>query len=194
MKIEKLEYESFLKWLHDFFNDSKNANLLIRGYFGQDKLTTVLQYINYNNNIKSGTFVVRDIGEVPRLFGPSFKSGKFHKVNMTDKYDLVGASVDFKKWDRDYDLPYGYGEDFCIFYPVEGLLFDEKSTQKFIKKFSNSRAKKNIILTTNDYSKRAEKLYPFVDKVINLDTSEFNKEKYETLKNNFKSDNKELPY
>lgn len=194
MEIEKLEYEPFVKYLDAFFSKSKDVNLLVRGYFSQDKLTTILQYINYNTSLKSGTFEVGNIGEVPRLFGPSFKSNKFHKVNMTDKYNLVGADVDFKKWNRDYEIPYCYEKDFCIFYPVENLLFDERNTQKFLKKVSNSKAKKNIIITTNDYSKRPEKLYPFVDKVVVLDTSEYNKETYQTIKNNLLKENRNLPY
>lgn len=51
-----------------------------------------------------------------------------------------------------------------------------------------------LVITTNDYSRKAEKLYPYVSDVLILDTNDEHKETYDTLKRNIESEGKEMPY
>ncbi|WP_270332986.1 hypothetical protein [Ligilactobacillus acidipiscis] len=192
--METLKYEDFVRYLDRFFKSEDINTLLVRGYFYHDKLTTVLQYINYNKDLTSGIFVVGALSEVPRLFGPSFKSGKFHSVHQGETYKIAGANCEFLKEDINVDMAYGHSTDFCIFYPVESILFDNNKTNRFVQQLKNSNAKKNIIITSNDYSTRAEQLYSEVDETVVLDMSSIHEEEFETIKSNFKREGRELPY
>ena len=61
----------------------------------------------------------------------------------------------------------------------------------------NAKAKKNILITTNDFNNTAEKLYPYIDATLILDTTRVNEEHektYKVIQSNLQADNKVLPY
>ncbi len=62
---------------------------------------------------------------------------------------------------------------------------------------ANSKARKNILITTNDFNNDPEKIYDIVNAVLILDTTavnEENKQIYATIKANLADDGKEEPY
>ena len=59
------------------------------------------------------------------------------------------------------------------------------------------KARKNILITTNDFNNDPEKIYDIVNAVLILDTTavnEKNKQTYDTIKANLAADGKEEPY
>lgn len=189
-----LKEKEFVEKLTDLLSDNRDRRILVRGYFNQDKLTAVLRSLNKSVKTSIGKFVVSSIGEVPSLFKGSFSSGKFHKVNQSDTYEVVGLKLSFEKRNKIKNHNYSYNEDFVVFFPVESLLYIEKDTDIFISQLKNQNTAKVIAVTTNDYSRKAEKLYPYVSDVLILDTSDENIDTYEILKGNMKSEGKEMPY
>ena len=62
---------------------------------------------------------------------------------------------------------------------------------------NNSKAKKNILITTNDFNDIPEKLYPYIDEVLILDTTDLNKkhqQTYKVIQDNLNTEHKTLPY
>jgi energy-coupling factor transporter ATP-binding protein EcfA2 len=56
---------------------------------------------------------------------------------------------------------------------VESAL-DAPDFSKFCDTLKNTKTKKNIVVTTNDFRDAPEKLYPYVDRVLILDTTQVN--------------------
>ncbi|MCL5458077.1 hypothetical protein M3M33_05240 [Loigolactobacillus coryniformis] len=197
MNLNKLEPDNFIEYLNSFIN-SDSKNLLVRGYFNQDKLTAVLHLINDNENIQKVVFATGNISEVPRLFNRSFKRGyELKNIRLNTAYTLLKSKIEFIKWERMNEWSVQTNIDLGVFYPVEGVLFSEKDTDKFLTHLSYSKARHNILLTTNDYSKRAEKLYPYVDESVILDTSQLDEQhesEMKTLTRNITEHDGEMPY
>lgn len=83
-----------------------------------------------------------------------------------------------------------------VFHPVESAL-DNKDFLKFYATLKNSKAKKNILITTNDFNSAPEKLYPYVDEILILDTTDVNEEHrqtYKVIQDNLNADHQILPY
>ena len=101
------------------------------------------------------------------------------------------------KWEQNTEFPYGQFDDFALFYPVESVLFNAKDIAKFVKAVKGSKAKKNILITTNNFTKKAEELYGIVDDCRILDTVDLNekhKKIFNTIEQNIKVEHNELPY
>lgn len=197
MEIKKLEARPFFEAVLDFLESDKRT-LLVRGLFNQDKLTVILQAMREAPNIKNGVFVTGYISEVPRLFNDSLISrDKFKNPRLKTNYKIANTTIHFEKQEQSVEYNFAFNTDLAVFYPVESALFDEKRTNKVISKLEHSKATKNILITTNDYSNRAEKLYPFVDEVLILDTSSIDKkhtEKAKIIESNLKTEGREMPY
>lgn len=190
--MKRFSRNDFVDGLSNMIEDNVSLTVLIRGYFHEEKLSGVLAAIESIDKLKDGLFVVSSIGEVPRLFEKSFKR-KFSKVKQNQTYNFANSKNRFIRRTNSSDK-FGYDEDFIVFYPVESLLFKEKDTESFISQLKNSPVPIKIIITTNDYSERAEKLYPFVDEVVILDVNDLHAETYSTLENNLKRKGRVLPY
>ncbi|GAW63398.1 hypothetical protein FC65_GL000648 [Ligilactobacillus acidipiscis DSM 15836] len=194
MKEEKLEPREFIQELMNILNTDNDKNVLVRGYFNQDKLTATLNAIEASN-LNKCVFVTGNVSEVPRLFNGSLKIG-FKKVKLNQNYKIGSLNLEFIKRNQFIEENFAFDKDISIFFPVEGILFDDDETKKFITKLKHSKAKKNILVTTNDYSDKAKKLYSQVDRVLILDTSKLNSKNIETMKTLTKNLKKQggLPY
>lgn len=93
-------------------------------------------------------------------------------------------------------MPFGYDANAVVYYPVQSVLYDNSSRdfQNFKKKLSNSQSHKNILITSNDYTKKLENGYPLVDRVLILDTAEFHEQEYHNIVENNKADGERMPY
>ncbi|GEP19693.1 hypothetical protein [Pediococcus argentinicus] len=195
-KVNEKEIENCIKK----FIHSDDKNLLIRGYFDIDKLVAVLSSVYNEEEVNQLLLVLGDtsVKDVPRLFNPAFIQPKFKNVKLdTKKYRFPNAEGVFTKWRSHINGVFGAGKDLAIFYPVEGVLFNSNDTDKFKSTLKNSRAKKSILITTNDFSNLTKKLYDSVDEVIIFDSSnanENNKELLKVIHRNFEFDKRELPY
>lgn len=196
-KIYKLEPQSFISKLDEILNDKGINSALIRGYFQNETLGLSLSVLSDNASINKGTVVIGNT-TVPReqeLIEESLKT-KMPKINLSDSFNIGNLVVNFKRWQRIGDFPFGFNDSFNLFHPIESVL-DDKYFNKFLKIFHNSRAEKKLLITTNDYTNAPKKLYDFVDVVLILDTTNYDKNHKQQIKylvDNLKSDGKDLPY
>lgn len=196
-KVQKLKPQEFVSGFEKLLLDKNTRNILVRGYFDNDKLLLVFACLYEMTGFDDGTVVIGNtMISHEREFLQRGIRKSIPKLNLSDTFSINGLTVNFTQWKRNRDFQFGFDKDFAIFHPVESAL-DDKYFPKFCSVLRNARAKKNILITTNDFSESPEKLYPYVDDILILDTTEVNDEHskiYKVIQDNLKADHKPLPY
>lgn len=200
MIIKKVELHDFDTELQRFM-DSDDKFLMVRGYFNSDKINAVLGGLErINRRHHSCNRVTMMITRLRYLTDPvkeHFKNDAIY--NFKDRFTHEGISYKFDTYLQNFDMPFGYDANAVVYYPVQTVLYDNNlgGFNNFKNKLSNSQSHKNILITSNDYTKQFEKGYSLVDRVLILDTTELNpnnKEKYHNIVENNKADGEEMPY
>lgn len=200
MIIEKVKLHDFDAKLHNFM-DSDDRSLMVRGYFNSDKISAVLGGLErINRKYHSCSRITMMITSLKYMTDPVKEHfGSDAIYTLKDEFTHNGISYKFDKYLQNFDMPFGYDANAVVYYPVQTVLYDNnlRDFNNFKKKLSNSQSRKNILITSNDYTKQFEKGYSLVDRVLILDTTELNpsnKEKYHNIVENNKADGEEMPY
>ena len=196
--IEKLDIEKSDSKLTELLLDQDTNNILIRGFFDEDKVALTFFTIGKLSEYNNGTVVIGNTTVTnEREFLEKGLYEPIPHINLQDTFRIGDLSVRFTKWNKHKDSPFNWNDDFAIFHPVQSVLYSDKNCNDFKKVLSNSKAKKNILLTTNDFCTHPEKLYDEVDAVLILDTTmldDKHKEKFNIIKKNLTDQGKKLPY
>lgn len=196
--IEKLDIEKSDSKLTELLLDQDTNNILIRGFFDEDKVALTFFTIGKLSEYNNGTVVIGNtIVTNEREFLEKGLCEPIPHINLQDTFRIGDLSVRFTKWNKHKNSPFNWNDDFAIFHPVQSVLYSDKNCNDFKKVLSNSKAKKNILLTTNDFCTHPEKLYDEVDAVLILDTTmldDKHKEEFNNIKRNLIDQGKELPY
>lgn len=196
--IEKLDIEKSDSKLTELLLDQDTNNILIRGFFDEDKVALTFFTIGKLSEYNNGTVVIGNTTVTnEREFLEKGLCEPIPHINLQDTFRIGDLSVRFTKWNKHKDSPFNWNDDFAIFHPVQSVLYSDKNCNDFKKMLSNSKAKKNILLTTNDFCTHPEKLYDEVDAVLILDTTmldDKHKEKFNIIKKNLTNQGKKLPY
>ncbi|WP_223657311.1 hypothetical protein [Ligilactobacillus salivarius] len=196
--IEKLDIEKSDSKLTELLLDQDTNNILIRGFFDEDKVALTFFTIGKLSEYNNGTVVIGNTTVTnEREFLEKGLCEPIPHINLQDTFRIGDLSVRFTKWNKHKDSPFNWNDDFAIFHPVQSVLYSDKNCNDFKKVLSNSKAKKNILLTTNDSCTHPEKLYDEVDAVLILDTTmldDKHKEKFNIIKKNLTDQGKKLPY
>ncbi|MFT8728626.1 MAG: hypothetical protein ABF755_01005 [Oenococcus oeni] len=198
MKIDIYKPKDFVSKLNDFLESDVEKNILIRGYFDDDKLYATMYALQQSHEYVNGNVVLGSINlpSANELFQRAITSN-FPKFDLQRKIHTMGLNLSFSKYDREIDMPFGFEDSFTLFFPVESVFFSKRDFSKLKHKIESSKADKNIFITTNDFSQRAEMLYPFVDEVLVLDTTDLDDKHlstFETIKNNIALEGETIPY
>lgn len=196
--IEKLDIEKSDSKLTELLLDQDTNNILIRGFFDEDKVALTFFTIGKLSEYNNGTVVIGNTTVTnEREFLEKGLCEPIPHINLQDTFRIGDLSVRFTKWNKHKDSPFNWNDDFAIFHPVQSVFYSDKNCNDFKKVLSNSKAKKNILLTTNDFCTHPEKLYDEVDAVLILDTTmldDKHKEKFNIIKKNLTDQGKKLPY
>ncbi|MER1299806.1 hypothetical protein [Ligilactobacillus salivarius] len=196
--IEKLDIEKSDSKLTELLLDQDTNNILIRGFFDEDKVALTFFTIGKLSEYNNGTVVIGNTTVTnEREFLEKGLCEPIPHINLQDTFRIGDLSVRFTKWNKHKDSPFNWNDDFAIFHPVQSVLYSDKNCNDFKKVLSNSKAKKNILLTTNDFCTHPKKLYDEVDAVLILDTTmldDKHKEKFNIIKKNLTDQGKKLPY
>ncbi|WP_223688844.1 hypothetical protein [Ligilactobacillus salivarius] len=196
--IEKLDIEKSDSKLTELLLDQDTNNILIRGFFDEDKVALTFFTIGKLSEYNNGTVVIGNTTVTnEREFLEKGLCEPIPHINLQDTFRIEDLSVRFTKWNKHKNSPFNWNDDFAIFHPVQSVLYSDKNCNDFKKVLSNSKAKKNILLTTNDFCTHPEKLYDEVDAVLILDTTmldDKHKEEFNNIKRNLIDQGKELPY
>lgn len=196
--IEKMTPEKFADRFSELMMDQRIYNILVRGYFDDDKVLLTFRILNDLPYYKNGTLV---IGNTRVQDEKNFLERGLRKTlprfNLRDVFKIYGLNIQFTQWKKHRDFRFNGNKDFAVFYPVQTAISDISERDKFRKVLANSKARKNILITTNDFNNDPEKIYDIVNAVLILDTTavnEENKQTYATIKANLATDGKEEPY
>ena len=196
--IEKMTPEKFADRFSELMMDQRVHNILVRGYFDDDKVLLTFGILNDLPYYKNGTLV---IGNTRVQDEKNFLERGLRKIlprfNLRDVFKIYGLNIQFTQWKKHRDFRFNGNKDFAIFHPVQTAISDISERDKFRKVLANSKARKNILITTNDFNNDPEKIYDIVNAVLILDTTavnEKNKQTYDTIKANLAADGKEEPY
>lgn len=196
-KVQKLKPQEFVSEFEKLLLDKETQNILVRGYFDTDKLILTFGCLGDLENFDEGEIVIGNttVPHERELLQKGLRKD-IPKLNLSDSFIINGLSISFLQWKRNRDFTYGYDKDFAVFHPVESVL-DTQDFPKFCNTLKNSKARKNILITTNDFSNTPEKLYSYIDRTLILDTTQVNEEHqqtYNVIQDNLKADHKLLPY
>ncbi|MCP0886068.1 hypothetical protein LB941_01800 [Ligilactobacillus sp. WILCCON 0076] len=196
-KVQKVKPQEFVSEFEKLLLDDNTHNILVRGYFDNDKLLLVFACLYETTGFDDGTIVIGNT-TVPheREFLQRGIRESIPKLNLSDAFNINGLTVNFTQWKRNRDFQFGFDKDFVVFHPVQSAL-DDKDFPKFCSILNNSKAKMNILITTNDFSESPKKLYSFVDEILILDTTEVDDEHseiYKVIQSNLEADHQSLPY
>lgn len=196
-KVQKLKPQEFVSEFEKLLLDKETHNILVRGYFDADKLILTFGCLGDLKGFDEGEVVIGNttVPHERELLQKGLRED-IPSLNLSDPFSINGLLIRFLLWKRNSDFPYGFDKDFAVFHPVESAL-DTKEFPKFCNTLKNSRAKKNILITTNDFHDTPEKLYPYIDRTLILDTTQVDKEHqqtYNVIQDNLKADHKSLPY
>lgn len=196
--IEKMAPRKFVDKFCDLMVNQNIHNILIRGYFDDDKVLLAFGILNDLPNYQNGTLVIGNtrVQDEKRFLEQALRK-PLPRFNLKDIFKINGLNIQFTQWKKHRDFRFNDNKDFAIFHPVQTVISDISELDKFRKVLTNSKARKNILITTNDFNNNPEKIYDIVDAVLILDTkasNEENKQTYDTIKANLAADGKEEPY
>lgn len=196
--IEKMTPEKFADRFSELMMDQRVHNILVRGYFDDDKVLLTFGILNDLPHYKNGTLVIGNTRvQDEKIFLERGLRKTLPRFNLRDIFKIYGLNIQFTQCKKNRDFRFNDNKDFAIFHPVQTAISDISERDKFRKVLANSKARKNILITTNDFNNDPEKIYDIVNAVLILDTTavnEKNKQTYATIKANLAADGKEEPY
>lgn len=196
-QIKKVKPQEFVSEFEKLLLDDNTHNILVRGYFDNDKLLLVFACLYETTGFNAGTIVIGNttVPHERELLQRGIREN-IPKLNLSDAFSINGLTVNFTQWKRNRDFQFGFDKDFVVFHPVQSAL-DTQDFPKFCDALKNSKTRKNILITTNDFYDAPEKLYPYMDRILILDTTQVNEEHqqtYKVIQDNLEADHKSLPY
>ena len=196
-KVQKLKPQEFVNTLGKFLADDETHNVLIRGYFDMPKLKPSLRVIKNTKEMHKGVIVEGGMNKnkLESMLGRALNIPNFYLDSLEWLNIGNGTNIVSTKWNQSVHFTYGDDCDFAFFFPIQEEVVEPKYTEILVEKLKNSRAKKNILLTSNDWTKNPEVLYKYMDKIVSLDLEDYSNKYKEELKNiKTNIDDKPLPY
>lgn len=173
--------EKAVEVVSNFLKGDKKT-LLIKGYDNEAKLRAAL--ISLNDFFNSG--IIRTL----RM--DSFSDFIFHAFNKellprtlksTTTYKLGSMDVNISSYSSHTKVnPKGNENTFTLFHPVQMVLDNEKRYSTFIDELENTKSKKVILITTNEWSIKKWDIENLVDEVFFYDVENDNPDLMSTLR------------
>lgn len=132
--IEKMTPEKFADRFSELMMDQRVHNILVRGYFDDDKVLLTFGILNDLPHYKNGTLV---IGNTRVQDEKNFLERGLRKTlprfNLKDIFKINGLNIQFTQWKKHRDFRFNDNKDFAIFHPVQTAISDISERDKFRK-------------------------------------------------------------
>lgn len=123
--IEKMTPEKFVDRFSELMMDQRVHNILVRGYFDDDKVLLTFGILNDLPHYKNGTLV---IGNTRVQDEKNFLERGLRKTlprfNLRDIFKIYGLNIQFTQWKKNRDFRFNDNKDFAIFHPVQTAISD----------------------------------------------------------------------
>lgn len=180
MSDEQKAIEAVLKFLND---DSKKI-LLVRGYDDDAKLKVALSCLNKEFN--KGIIRTSSMSDISSFINQAFNKNLLpNTVISTTNYNLGRMTVSINSYTTSTRFnPRGNDSTFTIFFPVQLVLDDSKRYNNFLTELKNTKSRKVILITTNEWSIKEWDIENEVDEVFFYSVEKDNPRLLINLKNN----------
>ncbi|MEK4117675.1 hypothetical protein NST44_16040 [Paenibacillus sp. FSL W8-0919] len=180
MSDEKKAIEAVLNFLKD---DSKKI-LLVRGYDNQAKLKVVLSCLN--REFDRGIIRTSSMSDIPDFINRAFNKRLLpNTIKSTTTYNLGRMTVNINSYvTSTRSNPKGNDSSFTVFFPVQTVLDDSKRYDNFLTELNNTKSRKVILITTNEWSIKEWDVENKVDEVFFYSVEKDNPQLMINLRNN----------
>ena len=168
----------------NFINDDNKKILLVRGYDSDAKLRAILSCLN--REFDKGIIRTSSMSDIPNFINRAFNERLLpNTVKSTTNYDLGRMTVNINSYvTSTRSNPKGNDSTFTLFFPVQSVLDDSKRYNNFITELKNTKSRKVILITTNEWSIKEWDIENKVDEVFFYSVEQDNPEIMMNLRNN----------
>ena len=132
--IEKMAPRKFVDKFCDLMVNQNIHNILIRGYFDDDKVLLAFGILNDLPNYQNGTLVIGNtrVQDEKRFLEQALRK-PLPRFNLKDIFKINGLNIQFTQWKKHRDFRFNDNKDFAIFHPVQTVISDISELDKFRK-------------------------------------------------------------
>ncbi|NEZ40284.1 hypothetical protein [Paenibacillus alvei] len=168
----------------DFLNDDTKKTLLVRGYDSDAKIRVVLYCLD--RVFDRGIIRTSSMSNIPNFINRAFEERLLpDTVKSTTAYDLGRMTVHINSYVTSTKFnPKGNDSTFTLFFPVQNVLSNPKRYNNFLTELENTKSRKVILITTNEWSINDWDVENYVDEVFFYSVEEDNPQIMRNLRNN----------
>ncbi|MHA0855901.1 hypothetical protein [Paenibacillus sp. CMAA1364] len=180
MSDEQQAIEAVLNFLKD---DTKKI-LLVRGYDSDAKLRVILSCLN--REFDKGIIRTVAMSDISNFINRAFNKKLLpNTIKSTTNYDLGKMTVNINSYvTSTRSNPQGNDSSFTLFFPVQSVLDDSKRYNNFLTELKNTKSRKVILITTNEWSIKECDVENNVDEVFFYSVEKDNPQIMVNLRNN----------
>ncbi|RJG26690.1 hypothetical protein [Paenibacillus thiaminolyticus] len=168
----------------DFLNDDTKKTLLVRGYDSDAKIRVILYCLD--RVFDRGIIRTSSMSDISNFINRAFKERLLpDTVKSTTAYDLGRMTVNINSYVTSTKFnPKGNDSTFTLFFPVQTVLNNPKRYNNFLTELENTKSRKVILITTNEWSINEWDVENYVDEVFFYSVEEDNPQIMRNLRNN----------
>lgn len=168
----------------NFLNDDTKRILLVRGYDNEAKLKIVLSCLN--KEFEKGIIRTSSMSDISNFINRAFNKRLLpYTIKSTANYNLGRMIVNINSYvTSTRSNPSGNNSSFTLFFPVQLVLDDSKRYNKFLTELENTKSRKVILITTNEWSIKEWDIENNVDEVFFYSVEKDNPQLMINLRNN----------
>lgn len=140
-----------LKVIDEFLNDDSKRTLLIKGFDNEAKLRATLKSLN--KIFKAGIIKCSSMKDIADFVNDALgKKVLPRSVKSTTSYKIGRMTIGISSYATHTQDNYRGNENtFTIFHPVQTVLDDPRRNKRFVEELKETKSKKIIINTTNEW-------------------------------------------
>lgn len=168
----------------DFLNDDTKKTLLVRGYDSDAKIRVILYCLD--RVFDRGIIRTSSMSDISNFINRAFEERLLpDTVKSTTAYDLGRMTVNINSYVTSTKFnPKGNDSTFTLFFPVQTVLNNPKRYNNFLTELENTKSRKVILITTNEWSINEWDVENYVDEVFFYSVEEDNPQIMRNLRNN----------
>lgn len=150
----------------NFLQDESKKTLLVRGYDSAAKVKVVFSCLN--KKFDKGIIRTNSIVNIAKNINKAFdKKILPHSIKSTSTYKLGKMTVNINSYTSYTKFnPTGNENTFTVYYPVQTVLDNPKRYNNFLNELDNTRSRKIILITTNEWGIKEWGIEDYMDDVF----------------------------
>jgi hypothetical protein len=179
-----LDEQNAITNIMDFLRDKNKKSLLVRGYDNEAKLKVVISCLN--REFDKGIIRTSAMSDISNHINKAFDKKLLpHTIKSTTTYKLGKMTVNFNSYaTHTASNPSGNESTFTLFFPVQLVLDNPKRYTNFLNELNETKSRKIILITTNEWSIKDWDIENHVDDAFFYNVENDNPQIMRNLRNN----------